>query len=165
MLRWALYIAGALALIVLVVFVIGYLLPVAHVASRHATFTAPPERVFAVLTEVNEFPAWRPDVHAVEVLSAEPLRWRERGGNGDITFEVQERIVPARLVTRIADPTLPFGGTWTFELVPEGSGTRLTITERGEVYNPVFRFVSRFIIGHAGSIEQYLAALEGRLSR
>lgn len=165
MLRWAFYIAGALALIVLVVVVIGYLLPVAHVVSRHATFAAPPERVFAVLTEVNEFPAWRPGVQNVEVLSAEPLRWRERGGNGDITFEVQERIVPARLVTRIADPTLPFGGTWTFELVPEGSGTRLTITERGEVYNPVFRFVSRFIIGHEGSIEQYLAALEGRISR
>ena len=69
MLRWAFYIAGALALIVLVVVVIGYLLPVAHVASRHATFAAPPERVFAVLTEVNEFPAWRPDVQNVEVLS------------------------------------------------------------------------------------------------
>jgi hypothetical protein len=49
--------------------------------------------------------------------------------------------------------------------VPEGSVTRLTITERGVVYNPVFRFASRFIIGHAGSIEQYLAALEGRISR
>lgn len=163
--RWGLSIAGALALIVLVVLVVGYLLPVAHVASRQATLTAPPDRVFAVLTEVTAFPVWRHDVQTVEVLSAEPLRWRERGANGDITFEVQERLVPTRLVTRIADPTLPFGGTWTFELVPEGTGTRLTVTERGEVYNPVFRFVSRFIIGHAGSIEQYLAALEDRISK
>jgi hypothetical protein len=35
------------------------------------------------------------------------------------------------------------------------SGTELTITENGEVYNPLFRFVSRFIMGHAATIEKY----------
>jgi hypothetical protein len=68
--------------------------------------------------------------------------------------------VPARrLVTRIADHNLPYGGTWTYELTPDGSGTRLTITENGEVYNPIFRFVSRFIMGHTASMESVLRAL------
>jgi hypothetical protein len=33
------------------------------------------------------------------------------------------------------------------------------ITERGEVYNPVFRFVSRFIMGHSATASAFLKAL------
>jgi hypothetical protein len=69
---------------------------------------------------------------------------------------VTERQPPRRLVTRIADQSLPFGGTWTYELTPAGSGTRLTITEHGTVFNPVFRFMSRFVFGHAATIERFL---------
>jgi hypothetical protein len=61
-----------------------------------------------------------------------------------------------RLVTRIADPSLPFGGQWTYEILPAGDSTTLRITEDGEVYNPVFRFASRFIFGHSATIEDYL---------
>jgi hypothetical protein len=35
----------------------------------------------------------------------------------------------------------------------------LTITERGEVYNPFFRFVSRYVMGHTQSIDEFMAAL------
>jgi hypothetical protein len=35
----------------------------------------------------------------------------------------------------------------------------LRITEQGEVYNPVFRFVSRFVIGQNRTIETYLRDL------
>ena len=43
------------------------------------------------------------------------------------------------------------------ELIPRGDSTTLRITENGEVYNPVFRFVSRFVFGHSATIEKYLA--------
>ncbi len=69
---------------------------------------------------------------------------------------------PELLRARIADPDLPFGGTWIYELKPEGAVTRLVITERGEVYNPIFRFVSRYIIGHTAAIDGFLAALQAR---
>ena len=68
-----------------------------------------------------------------------------------------------RKVTRVADPELPYGGTWTFELEPEGSGTRLTITERGQIHNPIFRVIARFVFGYAATIEGYLDELEARL--
>ena len=70
-----------------------------------------------------------------------------------------ERTVPDRLlVGRIADANLPFGGSWTYELAPRAAGqTSLTITEDGEVYNPIFRFVSRFVMGHSATINQYLS--------
>jgi len=158
--RWAIYAVTALGVLLAAVVGIGYMLPVAHVASADAMIAAPPDHVFALLTDVSAYPRWRPDVSRVEVLSRAPVRWRERGSTGDITFEIQENMAPARLVTRIADPTLPFGGTWTFQLTPTSGGTRVTITEHGEVYNPVFRFVSRFVFGHTATIEQFLTALK-----
>ena len=60
--------------------------------------------------------------------------------------------------TRIADE-LPYGGTWTFSLEPGDSACVLTLTEDGEVYNVIFRFVSRFIMGYNGSLETYLRDL------
>ena len=62
---------------------------------------------------------------------------------------------------RIADPDLPFGGTWTYELKPDGGGTQLVITERGEVYNPIFRFMSRFVFSHTATMERFVASLKG----
>jgi hypothetical protein len=72
---------------------------------------------------------------------------------------VVERAVTDRvLVGRIADTNLPFGGSWTYELTPGAVGqTKLTITEDGEVYNPIFRFVSRFVMGHEATINRYLS--------
>jgi hypothetical protein len=93
------------------------------------------------------------------------VRYRETGKDGSIEYEV-ERSVPGRsLVTRIADRSLPFGGTWTYTLEPSGNGSTLRIVEDGEVYNPLFRFVSRFIIGHHASIDRFLRDLGKKLGQ
>ena len=163
MLRLALRIIGVLAALVAMIVGVGYALPVAHVASRSASVRQPPEAIFAVITDVARFPDWRSDVTSVEVLSPTPLRWREHGSNGDITFVADDVSRPTRLVTRIDDPSLPFGGTWTYELTPAGGGTTLTITEHGEVYNPVFRVMSRYVFGQTATMDAYLASLQKRL--
>jgi polyketide cyclase/dehydrase/lipid transport protein len=155
---------GLLVALVLLLIAIGYALPIGHVATRETRLAAPPERVFGVLRDVEKFPTWRSDVKSVEVLATTPaLRWRERGDN-DITFEMETVEAPRRLVTRIADKTLPFGGSWTYELSPHEGGTRLVITENGEVYNPLFRFMSRFVFGHTATIDKFLEDL-GRYLR
>lgn len=90
--------------------------------------------------------------------------WRETDKHGQtIAYETIESAAPTRLVTKIADPKLPFGGTWTYEISPTPTGSSLTITENGEVYNPIFRFVSRFIMGHTATIDAYLKALQTKL--
>ena len=164
MLRKALLVLGALVVLLLAVIAFGYALPVAHVATREAQLAAPPDRVFAALDGVEDYPRWRSDVESVEIVARTPrLQWRENGDNGTITFELEGRDPPRQMVTRIADRTLPFGGTWTFALQPSGSGTRLTITENGEVYNPLFRVMSRFVFGHTATIEKYLEDLTAYL--
>ena len=160
--KWLLVLVGVLVALVVVVTIIGALLPKGHVARRTARYRQRPEVIWKAITDYDAFPAWRSDVESVEKLPGRDglPAWREKSRHGEIPLEVTEAQPPTRLVTRIADPNLPFGGFWTYEITPlaEG-GAQLTITENGEVYNPVFRFVSRFIMGHSASIEAYLRAL------
>lgn len=165
--RWILITLAALASLVAIVVVIGLLLPKEHTARSHATFNATPDSVWRVLTDVAAFPSWRGDLSRVEVLPSSNghRTWREVGKNGTITFEEVAAERPRRLVSRIADPSLPFGGSWTYDITPDASGTRLTITEDGIVYNPVFRFMSRYVFGHHATQEAFLRALGRKLGQ
>jgi uncharacterized protein YndB with AHSA1/START domain len=148
------------------VILIGWMLPERHELSRSADLRQPPDVVWRAITDVSAFPSWRTDVTSVESLAGAHGHesWRETGKNGRITYEVVESYPPRRMVTKIADRSLPFGGSWTYELAPIDGGTRLSITERGEVYNPVYRFMSRYVIGHAGTVEGYLRNLRRKLA-
>lgn len=163
--RIALWIGMALVGLGAVVAIIGWLLPVSHVASRTVTAGRPPAEVYALVADVAAYSQWWSEVSKVEMLPAEPgiVRFREHMTSGPIVMEVAEAVPAQRFVTRIADPDQPFGGTWTFEIAAEPGGSRLTITERGEVYNPIFRFVSRFIFGHTSTMDSFLRAVSARL--
>jgi hypothetical protein len=70
------------------------------------------------------------------------------------------------MVARVIDPAGDFGGTWTYDLAPgEGGGTQVTITEDGEIYNPIFRVVARFITGYEATMESYLDALAAHVGQ
>ena len=159
--KWVLLTLAVVGLIIVVVFAVGALLPRDHVASSAATITAPPQAVFAAITDVQGFPKWRGDVTSVEVLEpgTPPGRWRETGKFGPMTYERVAVDAPRRFETRIADTGIAFGGGWTFVVEPDGDASRVTITERGTIYNPAFRFMSKFIFGYYGSQEAYLRAL------
>lgn len=157
--KWIGLVVGAIALLFVVMAVVGAMLPRAHVASRTATFKRSAAELFALITDVQRAPEWRTGVKRVDVQPAAEggrARYVEVSSQGPIAMEVVESVPGQKLVTRIADESLPFGGGWTFELQPAGAGTRLTITERGEVKNVIFRFMSRFIFGHTATMEQYL---------
>jgi hypothetical protein len=146
--KWIIF---AVVMVPIAIVLIGYALPKEHVASRAVVIRASPEDVFALIAGPS---AWRGMKY--EQLAESPLKWGETDKSGDtITYERVETIPSKRIVNRIADPKLPFGGSWIYEVAPEGTGTSLTITENGEVYNPLFRFVSRFIMGHTATIEKY----------
>jgi uncharacterized protein YndB with AHSA1/START domain len=153
------------AILALAAFV-GSRLPRSHRASREQTLSAPPEAIWTAITDVEAFPSWR-DIKKVQRLPDRDGRpvWVEESRSGMITLAVERMEAPRLLVGRIADPDLPFGGTWTYELTPVAGGTRLKITEDGEIYNPLFRFMARFIFGYEGTIASYMAALEKRFAR
>ena len=161
--KWVLIGTGVFVVLIVIVVAIGMALPVKHTVSRSASFAVPPESLWRAITTIPELPTWRKNLQKVEVLpdrNGHPV-WRETDNDGSaITFEMIEAVPPKMLVTRIADTDLAFGGSWTYEINPSGTGSEITITENGEVYNPIFKFVSRFIIGHYGSIDDYLEGLK-----
>lgn len=150
--------AGALGVVI-----IGYLLPKGHVATRSAVFKASPEELFTLISGPQN---WRPDVKKFEVLpdAGSMQRVRETTSDGEtITYDVVRLEPPRLMVRRISDKSLPYGGSWTYHIETCNGGSVLTITEDGEVYNPIFRIVSRFIIGHTNTIDRYLKSLGGAL--
>jgi uncharacterized protein YndB with AHSA1/START domain len=156
----------ALAVVIAVAALIGSRLPRSHRASGEKVLKAPPDVVWRALADVEAFPSWRSDVKKVVRLPDRDGRpmWAEEGRSGRLTLAFERMEPPRLLVSRIADPRLPFGGTWVCEITPAPAGSRLTITENGEVYNPLFRFMARFIFGYEGTINAYLADLERRFN-
>ena len=162
--RYVLIVLGIIAALILIVVVIGWSLPVAHHVTREAELPVPPAALYGLISDVDKYPEWRKSVQRIERLpdSAGHARFREIGKNGKILYEIESAVPSQNLVTRIADRSLPFGGSWTYDLASSGRGTTLRITEDGEVYNPVFRFVSRFVMGHTATIDAYLADLRAK---
>jgi uncharacterized protein YndB with AHSA1/START domain len=158
---WGLFLLAGLAALVLLPAIAGSLLPKGHTATRRATYRQPASAVWTAIADIDKFPTWRSDLSAVERLPDREGRpaWREKGRNGIMTLEQVETSPPRRLVGRIADRNLPFGGTWTYELSETEGATTLATTEDGEVYNPIFRFLARFVFGYAATIYKYLRDL------
>jgi hypothetical protein len=140
--RIAAWIAASLMAVGGFVALVGVFLPVAHQASRSAEFNQPPEAVWAILHDPNSYRDW----------------WRD----ADVKAAVVESVAPSRLVTKIVGET-QFGGTWTFEIAPTPSGSRLTITERGEIYNVVFRTLAKYVFGYTATMDSFLKAARLKL--
>jgi uncharacterized protein YndB with AHSA1/START domain len=163
--RLVLAVALVLLGLVAVVTALGALLPRDHVAWMTARIAAAPDAVWMTITTPADFPRWRKDIQRVELLPATPTgpSWREHSKNGAMTMAVDIADPPRHLVTRIADEGLPFGGRWEYRIEPDTAGaSTVVITEYGSVYNPLFRFISRYVMGHTATIESYLRALGKR---
>ena len=151
----------ALVLLTGVVLLIGAFLPRKHVASREIVLRQTPRDVYAVVRDFASLTTWRSDVKSVEMLAPVNgrVRFRENSSNGRITYELVEETPDAKLVTEIVDRDLGYFGSWTYEFLPDPSGTGLRITENGEVPNVLFRFMSRFVFGHTATMDAYLRSL------
>jgi uncharacterized protein YndB with AHSA1/START domain len=159
-------VVGILAALVIVgvgvVVMVGRALPVEHEATCAVRLNQPDQAVWDVITGISELPTWRPGLKRVELLPSDEgtVRWREFDRNGNIGYEITDADPPKRLVTRITDTGLPFGGTWTWTLEPQADGvTSVSVTENGQVYNILFRLISRFVIGHTATMRKNLTAL------
>lgn len=166
--RWsriALYGLAGLALLAVVPWGVGLLLPAEHTASVSREVGGTPEQVWSVLTDPAGYPEWRSNVRSVDLMSGDGdvRMWREETREGAVTYRRVAAEPPGRLVVEIADDDLPYGGQWTYELEPLAEGTRVTITEDGVVHNPLFRFFSRFVFGHDATARAFLEALHTRM--
>ena len=143
----------------------GLLLPEHHTVSVSQTFQSPPKLVYDVLTDIRSYPSWRSDLIKVELSGGDggPQEWIEYYTDNDpLAFRINKPD-SSLIHTEIVGNDLTFGGHWFFYLEKYETGSKLTITEKGEVYNPLFRFISTYFMGHDTAIRQFLADLEKEL--
>jgi uncharacterized protein YndB with AHSA1/START domain len=162
---WLLAALGAVVGLVLLLVVVGMLLPREHTARATIELAATPERVWAVVSDFAGAARWRPDLESVrlDTSSGGTVRFVETTPEGEIPFEVVSQDPPRRQVVRVIDDGLPFGGTWTWELVPLGGGTGVTLTEDGFTRNPIYRTLGLVFFRPTESIARYLRALAAEL--
>jgi hypothetical protein len=134
-----LVLAAIVVAVVAIALIVGASLPKRHTVSRSATFKRDPTTVYAAVRD--KYSKSAPGIY--ELVEDDPGH----------TF-----------VTRIAAQNLGYSGSWTHEFEQVPDGTRLTITENGEVTNLFFRFMSRFVFGHTATIDSYLKSLHKNLS-
>jgi len=159
--RIVLWVVGALVGTVLIAAIVGWMLPAEHHAESKLEVPAAIDSVWPIVSRVGEYAAWWP---AVKAMERRPERdghevWLQRGRGGPFPIEIIEAREPTRMVTKIVDDGLPFGGTWTYVLEAGEGSTTVRITEDGVIHNPVFRVIARFFMGYHGTQLDYLRAL------
>jgi len=162
---WVVAAVGIVVGVPAVLALIGLALPRGHTASRSVVLKAGPDSVWRLMTDFGQVPSWWPYLSKAERLADRDGRevWREtRANRWSIPLETVESAPGRRLVRRIADERLSFGGEWVYEIEPSGEGCRVSVTERGEVKNPILRLFGVFGDKRAG-IDSYLKALGRRL--
>jgi hypothetical protein len=130
--RWVL-IVGGLVLLIVIVAAIGATLPRTHTASRTLRVRRPPQEAWTAITQAMT--------------------------TSDVPVDIVENDPPRKLVSKVKETEKMFGGTWTVAVAPLENGSTVTITEDGWVANPIFRFVSRFVIGHHATMDGMLKSV------
>ncbi|MFN0181283.1 MAG: SRPBCC family protein [Gemmatimonadales bacterium] len=159
--RWIWILIGVVIGLPAAASLVGMFLPRDHVARMTISLKSPPERVWALVSDLGGTARWRSEIVKVDVVegSGKTVRFAETTKQGQVTFEVESQVAPRRQVTRIVDEGEPFGGTWTWELAPEGGGTRLTLVEAGFIKSPLFRVMAKLFFEPSETIDAYLRAL------
>jgi hypothetical protein len=136
--KWILFVVLGLAAVIAAVAAAGAMLPRTHKASRTLRVKRAPVEVWPVVTETAQ--------------------------SSSVPVDVLESTPPHRLVTRVSETERNFGGTWTIDIAPVPDGSAVTITEDGWVANPIFRFMSRLVIGHHATMDALLKEVAKRFN-
>jgi len=159
-------ILGPLLACVLIVSLIGLRLPKTHAAASRIRLPVSPERLWEILTDFAGHPRWRPGLERVEMgptLNGHPTWYEFCARNLRVQFEVTIIEPPNLMVTRLADEKLPLHGTWRYDLVADGDGALLTITESERIYPPLWRFLARYVLSYHAAMDVFLIALARHL--
>lgn len=161
--KWVLVVIGGLMGVVVLVALIGAFIPRDHMAASSVVIRQPPDSVWRTMRDLARLSTWwseMQDSRRVEDSAGREV-WEQRMKNGFVMRGiVTESVAPIRFVTTIdSPPHAPFGGSWTYEIQPVPEGSRVTVTERGWIANPIFRFMSKLVFGYYRTQDGYLAAL------
>jgi len=134
-------VVGLVVLAAALVTGIGALLPATREGRAEARIAAPPDRVLAVIADVTAQPEWREGIAAVTRTAT---GWTETTARGEVITFAPEEMNATRIRMRFTSDA-GYAGTWDATLTPDDEGTRIVVTERATVPNPLARIVARIM--------------------
>ncbi len=150
---------GIVAVLVLMPFIIGSLLPQRYNGQTEAFLAQSPEEVWAALQNYESHPMTGKMMKSAEALPKTEWvddlpAWVEDMGHGErITVKTVEADRPVRLVREMASASMPMTSRWVYTLEEADGGSDLNLrgchlTLQGETYIrrgtwmvPIFRFM------------------------
>ncbi len=158
---WILFVMSAVAAVVIALLVGGLVTPRTHVVSRSASLDAPVDVVWSHVRDVARHAEWREVLEEVTIEHAAPgtLRWTARTTTGSERFEMTADEPPRHFAARSLDDDLSASSEWTWHVQGDARGATVTVTERGDVPNPIVRFVRTHLSGFAKPVDHYLRDL------
>src|ERR1041385_1263241 len=139
--------------LMVIMMLLGRMLPVKHTASQSKLFISSCNEVWNVVTDVTHWKSWLSDLKDLSITNDSTFV-----ADG-VEYAISNSVPGVSFTTTIITKDLPYGGMWHYVFEKEGEGCRLTVTEIGEVYNPMFRFMSKYIFGHDGSLRKFMEVL------
>ena len=161
---WILFVMGVLVAVVAALVTGGLATSRAYDVTRSMVVKAPRDIVWRTIRSVYEYAEWRPGLTESEMsVGDDGEEWRESTRTRSMRFGVTVDEPPSRFGARILDDDLGFTGDWLWTLEPSGNDTRVTLTERGEIGNPISRFIAAHMRGHTKTVDEMLTALAARV--
>ena len=174
--RMLLRVAGVIVAVLLVAvgvaLLMGALQPRNHTASATVVINAPQAVVWQRITDLQSQTSWRSGLTDVQMMPAQDGHpcWQETSSFGKMPMCEVLSAPPSTRIVRIADPNLPYGGIWTYELSPglgptDPNSTTLRITENGFTGPWIYRFVGHYIFHEDTQIKKYEADLQKSIGK
>jgi hypothetical protein len=142
--KWVLFIVGGLVLLVVIVAAIGATLPRTHTASRTLRVRRSPQEAWTAIAQAMN--------------------------TSDVAVDIVESDPPRKLVSKVKETEKMFGGTWTSSSRPsrdirpirqaqDRRAPRSRSPKTAGSATPIFRFVSRFVMGHHATLDGMLKSV------
>ena len=152
-------ICGAVLAVAGFALIAGLLLPKTTEAKRTVMIHQPVDRVFSAVADVGRQSEWRTDIGKVE-LAEDGRSLVEHTRAGDrIVFQLEDSR-PNELFAISYVAARGFSGEWVGRFTASSEGTRLDVTERVTIPNPLVRLVGRIIAPPGSHTDLYLADLQ-----
>ena len=164
MMRFLVRVIVGLLVLAAIGYGVGMSMPREHTVASRIQLTTPRDSVWAVLRAFGDYPKWDKDFKSSVRGTSRSGRelWVQDVGGMTMSVEFKSVQAPSRMVTEIVTgEKSDWGGVWTYDLVANGSGTEVTITEEGWIKSPIFRVMMK-AMGTYSTMDGVLKALGAR---
>lgn len=161
-----LYITAGVITIVILIFIIGLLLPAERVVSKKGSFDVPPEVLYEIVTNNQDW-QYRRNLRNLIILESKNGMevWEEITHDGTvIRFQTQKKL-PFSFYSFNMETAL-FTGYWTGEFeTNQQNGTLFTATEYIKIKNPFIKALSYLFFDIGKLMEEYQKDLQTKISQ